>query len=429
MLETTIAIQMQRSTSVCALALIAATYTLWTPQTVFPQVPVFESLCESRSSIDWIGFGCLIFGLVSLAVWPVSRFQSGAIFLVLVSLVTLVCLNQHRFQPWAYQSGLFAATWLCCRDIPLRLNLMRYLIIGIYFYSAVGKLDFEFLHSVGQQMLGVMAKWFGHDPSKITDSSRIALVAVFPVVELAIAAGLACSKTRRVAGIFAIALHLALIAVLGPLGLNHRLGVLIWNGQFAVQAFLLFVVAQVADGTPEANVNGTVRGNILTRRVSEGVASVTRRVMIAMVVVVSIMPCSERFGIWDHWPSWALYAPHSSRVRVEVAGPSVQRLPASLAALVTATADDDGAMVWLPVPMDAWSLKTLDTPIYPQSRFQLGVARHIASEIDSEFQIRITIFGAADRFTGQRKMTTLEGDEEIAKASRLFWLNTMPRQR
>jgi hypothetical protein len=308
---------------------------------------------------------------------------------------------------------------------------MRYLIIGIYFYSAVGKLDFEFLHSVGQQMLGVMSKWVGQDLSEISDASRIGLVAVFPFVELAIAVGLAWTKTRRVAGIFAIALHLVLIAILGPLGLSHRFGVLIWNGQFAIQAFLLFVVAQVTDSAPKANVKGTVSGNILTRRVSEGVTSLTRRVVIAMVVVVSVMPCTERFGIWDHWPSWALYAPHSSRVRVEVASPSVQRLPASLAALVTPTVDgdDDGAMVWLPVPMDAWSLKTLHTPIYPQSRFQLGVARYIASEINSEFQVRIAILGAADRFTGQRKISILEGDEEIVKANQLFWLNTMPRQK
>jgi hypothetical protein len=148
-----------------------------------------------------------------------------------------------------------------------------------------------------------------------------------------------------------------------------------------------------------------------------------------MVVVVSIMPCSERFGIWDHWPSWALYAPHSSRVRVEIASPSVPRLPASLATLIKPSANDEEAAVWLQVPMDAWSLQTLDTPIYPQSRFQLGVARHIGSEINSEFQIRITILGTADRFTGQRKMLTLEGDERIAKSNDLFWLNSKPRRK
>lgn len=421
MQETTIAVQVQRWTSICALALIAATFTLWIPQKVFPQVPVFALLCDAPSAIDWIGLGCLILGLVASTTWPSSRLRSFVGLLILVSLVTLVCLDQHRFQPWAYQLGLFTAIWLVCRNVSLRLNLMRYVIVGIYFYSAIGKLDFEFLHSVGQQMLGAMAKWLGQDLSKIPDATRIAIVAVFPMVELAIAMGLLWTKSHRIAGCFAIALHLVLIAVLGPFGLNHRLGVLVWNGQFAGQAFLLFVVEQVADQDGGENANGSRATWLFS-----WMHCFQERLCIALVAVVSIMPCSERFGIWDHWPSWALYAPHSSRVRVEVASPGVQRLPASLAALVMPSANDEEATFWLPVPLDAWSLKTLDTPIYPQSRFQLGVARHIASELQSDFQIRITILGVADRFTGQRKISILEGDDEITKASGRFWLNTMP---
>jgi hypothetical protein len=301
---------------------------------------------------------------------------------------------------------------------------MRYLIIGIYFYSAIGKLDFEFLHSVGQQMLGAMAKWTGNDLATISDTSRLALVAVFPVVELAIAIGLLWTKSRRVAGVFAIGLHLVLIAVLGPLGLNHRPGVLIWNGQFAIQAFLLFVITQAADRQIEVNVNEA-------RQIwfFHWIHRIQESLCIAMVVVVSIMPCSERFGIWDHWPSWALYAPHSSRVRVEIASSSVERLPATLAGLVTPSADEEESVVWLPVPIDAWSLKTLDTPIYPQSRFQLGVAQYLVNEIDSEFQIRIAIYGPADRFSGKRKMSTLEGNEQIAKSNELYWLNSKPRRK
>jgi hypothetical protein len=421
MQETTIAIQMHRWTSMCALALIAVTYKLWLPQTVFPQVPVFEILCSSPSLVDWIGLGCMIAGLVASTIWPSSRIRSVAGFLILASLVTLISLDQHRFQPWAYQLGLFTTIWLCCCNIPLRLNLMRYLIVGIYFYSAAGKLDFEFMHSVGQQMLGAMAKWTGHELSKVPESSRIAMVAIFPIIELAIAMGLLWPKSRRVAGVFAIGLHLILIAVLGPLGLNHRLGVLIWNGQFAVQAFLLFVVPQIGLRDRKLDLAGPQQTSSCWKHY------IGERFCIALVAVVNVMPCSERFGVWDHWPSWALYAPHSSRVRVEVASPSVQHLPASLATLVNFSAIDEDAGVWLQLPMDAWSLKTLDTPIYPQSRFQLGVARHIASEIKSDFQIRVTILGTADRFTGQRKMSTLEGDEQFDKASDLFWWNTMPR--
>ena len=142
------------------------------------------------------------------------------------------------------------------------------------------------------------------------------------------------------------------------------------------------------------------------------------------------MPCTERFGIWDHWPSWALYAPHSSRVVVEVAAPSVRRLPADLVALINRpTPEADEMPVWVSIPIDAWSLQSLDTPIYPQSRFQLGVAQQVASVVDSEFQLRVTVLGTASRFSGRRQSTILEGNLEIANAGGNYWFNTIPRRR
>ncbi len=296
-------------------------------------------------------------------------------------------------------------------------------MVSIYFYSALGKFDFEFLHTVGQQMLGAMAKLVGQDSSTIPASMRLALVAVFPMTELAIALGLAWPKSRRIAGLLAIVLHFTLIAILGPLGLNHRLGVLIWNALFSVQAFYLFVVKQKTGPNngidalqPVRNSPGWLRG------FSQSLCS-------ALIAIVIVLPCTERFGIWDHWPSWALYAPHSSRVRVEVAGPSVGRLPSELAALIAQPSLPEGEMLdWVIVPIDAWSLRSLDTPIYPQSRFQLGVAKTIASLVDSESEVRVTILGTANRFTGQRQSQVHEGSTRIDKASLSYWFNAKPRR-
>ena len=296
-------------------------------------------------------------------------------------------------------------------------------MVSIYFYSAVGKLDFEFLHTVGQQMLGAMAKLVGQDSSAIPEPMRLALVTVFPLTELAIAAGLAWTKTRRIAGSLAIVLHFTLIMILGPLGLNHRPGVLIWNALFSVQAFYLFVVKQKTGHDNRIDAPQSVRSN------SGRLNVVSQITCIAMIAMVIVLPCTERFGIWDHWPSWALYAPHSSRVRVEVAGPSVGKLPAELNALIAQPSSEGGEMlVWVIVPIDAWSLRSLDTPIYPQSRFQLGVAKTFANLVDSESEVRITILGTASRFTGKRPSQVLEGSTQIEKAGADYWFNAKPRR-
>ncbi len=417
-----VVMRLQRWTAIFSLALIAATFRLWIPQTVFPQVPAFALLCDAPVWCDWILLGCLIVGLLFFAMGRSGYSNISGCLLVLVSLCALVCLDQHRLQPWAYQLWLFTVIWLCC-GIHVRLTWMRWLMISIYFYSALGKFDFEFLHTVGQQMLGAMIKCFGRDLPEIPSWQRLVLVATFPLAELVIAIGLAWPKGRRAAGMCAICLHLTLIWILGPLGLNHRLGVLLWNAQFAVQSYLLFVVRSVP--IAQCGIDPQAIAPKYFNRL-KGCAQTSCIVMIAIVIV---MPITERFGIWDHWPSWALYAPHSSRARVEVAAPSIHRLPTDLVALMKKpTTEEEEMLEWVVVPIDAWSLQSLDTPIYPQARFQLGVAKTIASVVDADGQVRVTVLGSANRFTGRRESEVFEEHSQLAKAGKNYWFSDAPRR-
>ncbi len=420
--ETDTSRYLQRWSAISAISLIAATYRLWIPQTVFPQVPAFEILCDAPAWLDLFCLASLLAGLVMLAIWRSEYLSKCGCGFVLATLTVLFSLDQHRLQPWAYQLWLFAAIWLCCGTC-FRLRLMQWLMVSIYFYSAIGKFDFEFLHTVGQQMLGGMVKLLGQDPVGMPSWLRLTLVSTLPLCELAIAGGLVWRKSRRVAGCFAIGVHLTLIVVLGPFGLNHRLGVLLWNAQFAVQAYLLFVVRRIPNGDQaKCEQQGALKSK---GRVQMGIQACCT----ALIAIAMIMPITERFGIWDHWPSWALYAPHSSRARVEVAGPTLNRLPAELVALVSKPSPEaDEMLEWVYVPIDVWSLESLDTPIYPQARFQFGVARQIASEINSEFQIRVTILSSASRFTGLSRSVIIDDIEGFNKAAAKYWLNTLPRR-
>ena len=421
--ETHIVRQLRRWTAVGRLALVAATWRRWTPQAVFPQIPAFEILCNAPAWIDWICLACLLTGLALLALGTPGRIETYGSLLVLVSLSVFFCLDQHRFQPWAYQLWLLNVIWTCCGS-RLCFHWMSWLTVSVYFYSALGKLDFEFLHSVGLQMLGVLFRIAGQDVSLVPPSMQIAMVTAFPCIELIIAICLATRKLRRVAGLSAIGLHLTLIVVLGPLGLGHRFGVLIWNALFAVQAYYLFVMPRTArhDNAHSEHCNAP--------NLSKWTKSSADMVCSTLIAVVMAMPATERFGLWDHWPSWALYAPHSSRVHVEVAAGSISRLPRELAALIQRPNGElDASLDWAKVPIDAWSLQTLDAPIYPQARFQLGVARHVTKQVDAEFQVRVTILGTANRITGLRQSKTIDTSVQIAEASMGdFWFNSKPRE-
>lgn len=333
---------------------------------------------------------------------------------LLTSLILLFSLDQHRFQPWAYELSLFCVIWMTCRN-DQRSRFMQWLLISIYAYSAVGKLDFEFLHTVGQQMLGVVARAFGTDVNNLPTTTRLGLVATFPLVEFAVAVGLASTlnkpRLRSVAAWSAIALHIGLIFILGPLGLNHRWGVLVWNTQVAIQVYWLFVREQAP--APE-------------------IAPWTWRQRLGAAAIASalVLPITERSGLWDHWPSWALYAPHSSRVQVEVTTPVIDRLPATLQPLVNSADTDAGDFkIWHEVPIGAWSLATLDTPIYPQARFQLGVAAHLAALVETDSQVRVVVLGPAARLDGKRRSETFTSQQQLLNASKRYWLNSLPRNR
>ena len=417
-----ISARLQRWTAAGSIALIAATWRLWIPQTVFPQIPLFSILCIAPAWCDWICLGCLLTGLIVLVAGISPRWNALGCILVLVSIPMLFSLDQHRLQPWAYQLTIFTTIWLLCRVKP-RLKWMQWLQISIYFYSALGKFDFEFLHTVGQQMLGALTKIAGRDASDIDASLRLALVAAFPTTEFAIALGLVWPKTRRLAGIFAIYLHLVLIVILGPLGLNHRLGVLIWNALFGIQAYYLFVVKRIEVS------NDRIVEQQRAPNTANGLVRSLQSLCRSLIVLVILLPCTERLGIWDHWPSWALYAPHSSRVSLEVAATSVHRLPTDLVALMNRpTTEAEEMLDWIKVPMDTWSLQSLNTPIYPQARFQLGVAQKIASIVEAEFQVRVTVLGTASRFTGRRQTNVYESKEQTIKAGDHYWFNCAPRR-
>jgi hypothetical protein len=425
MLEATIGERIERWTAISSLALVAVTWRLWTPQAVFPQVPLMSWFCQAPYWTDWWLLGGLVLGLLSLVIFQ-GPFKSTRVIqqssraVVLASLTGLFLLDQHRFQPWAYMLWLITAIFLTC-EAPYRLRYFQWLLIGIYFYSGIGKFDFEFLHTVGQQMLNAILKWLRIAPGDFSMPVRIGLVVVFPVFELVLALALMWKGLSRLTAICAILFHTGLILVLGPLGMNHRPGVLIWNIQIALQIYWLFVAHRQAAMLSPESVRVTSLG--WTN------AKWPQRAGLSLVALAVIMPLFERLGFWDHWPSWALYAPHSSRVHVEINSPAISKLPSELAKLTTAYngSEEDVLMVWSAVPIDAWSLETLDTPIYPQSRFQLGVARAILQKIEPEFSARIAILGASNRFYGKREVRWLENELQIAAVADEFWFNSQPR--
>src|SRR5205823_5256304 len=120
-------------------------------------------------------------------------------------------------------------------------------------------------------------------------------------------------------------MHGFLIIALSPWGHNHSVGVLIWNGFFMVQNWLLFP-SVVNLGAPLQAVICRVRKTsdqlLFEMKVPDREQTPRyARLSIAAwtwLAIPLLMPLFEPVGLWDHWPSWAVYAARPERTRMLV---------------------------------------------------------------------------------------------------------------
>ena len=161
---------------------------------------------------------------------------------------------------------LVTGSLLVCLPDKLCLTWLRRIVISIYIYSAVSKFDYQFVFTVGEQMLDVLLGFVGLETTGLPEWLQISLVLCLPMGELLIGGLLLFSRTRKLGGWLAIGLHASLLLVLGPWGLNHQPGVLIWNAWFIVQAWLLFASSKPNENQPASGSEDRLNFDQQTKR-------------------------------------------------------------------------------------------------------------------------------------------------------------------
>mgnify|MGYP003113355745 CR=1 FL=1 len=393
--------------------LIIVSYRLWLPPSwtqtsYYPAIP-FVALPAWLS--DWVS---LLLAPILVVMSTIVIVRRGAFSArvawscISLALAAGFLTDQHRLQPWAYQTFLYGWMFVLL-PTNMRIDAFRILTISIYLFSSLGKFDYQFLHTVGQEFLATGAKFTHLTIDQWSDRRRLIVVAGFPATELLIAILLMLPPTRRLGGCLAIAMHAGLMVLLSPWGMHHSLGVLVWNAVLAGQAYWLFV------RRPHSNTD-TIEMEAAAYR-SPGL------VVGGMLVILAVtLPLTERRGRYDrdawhldHWLSWALYSPHNSRVDVEVYEGVVNSLPA---AMQSAVSEDDDGDSWRKLDLGKLSLACRGVPILPQARYQLQLAIAMAEEFEWTHQIRGVSRSASDRRDGSRTEIWMSGLDEMKDAAR-----------
>jgi hypothetical protein len=407
--------RLRRVVALFALLLFASTWPLWTPQTAFPQVPLLFIAGQLSNWCDWLLFGLMLVAMaIVLFANSSSRWWRRGCALFVAAFVASVLIDQHRLQPWAYQFALVAAVLALVSD-RRGLSLLRILTIGIYVHSALSKFDFSFIETNGQYLVGGVTNVWGIDGEKWNPTQRRVVAAMLPLGELAVGVGLCFRITRRLALAFAVVMHALLMVALGPWSLDHELGVLIWNAYFIVQNVLLFWSSHTKTAVDQTPTEAFLAQMPSPLRVW------TARSIVALAMT---MPFLEPFGLFDPWPSWAVYASRPARARVLIDNDAKHRLPPELQPYVAQARFDD---LRCPVRVDRWSLDATHAPIYPSSRFSLGVALALARLPGLEDKVWVEFESAADRRTGKRTSRKVGGAYDLRLEAYHFWFNANPR--
>jgi hypothetical protein len=393
-----------RLLAVGQLALVAATWKLWTPQSVFPQVPLIRAACDWPGWFDWVCLAVLVGSSVAMLVVArrgrAGRMASAALA---VSLAGFFVLDQHRLQPWAWQFFLLAILLSLADDATTRRGWMG-LVISIYFWSAVSKFDYTFFHVQGPALLGGLKQAMGMRgmPNRWTEMLDIAGSVGLALGEMGVAVMLAWPRTRWLGLWTATIMHVALLAALGPLGLNHSSGVLLWNVFFIVQDWLLFR-GNVSLSSPDDG-GVLVQWGRWLRPLVTWPGPRSNRLALGVIAAAMALPVLESFGYCDHWLAWAVYSARSDSVSCNTAIPDFDSDDTNWPTTLRPEVIQCMSRFELTRPPEPgisfgnWSLNELDAPIYPQARFQVGVALALYVRGDVKWD-DLVIWTARERWT------------------------------
>ena len=393
-----------RGLGVVAWLLFLSTWRLWTPQTVFPQVPLFGWACHLPPSADWLGLLALGLFLVGVVFAPSLRWQQAALVGMALSIFWLAALDQLRWQASAYH---FTILRLMLAPLPARevWAWVRALTVSIYLYSGWSKLDLTFAETQGRKMLDQLASFVGLTLEGWPAWLLILLALLLPLAEILVGLGLLLPKLRRAALIASLLMHVMLLLVLGPWGLNHSGGVILWNLFFLWQNPLLFTRSAAPP----------------TSAPSFPLLTIPLRLLFSLVL---FLPLLEPWSLCDTWAAWALYAPRPDRLELYLHEDDVAHLP-PLAQRLTIPASNHYRRLLL----DRWTLLELNVPLYPEPRYQLGLALSLSHHLPFDHPLLLHSLSPSSRLTGHRHTTLLHGPHQISLSSHRYTLNAQPRDR
>ena len=335
------------------LSILALTPNLWLSSRAIPLVPLIPLIGPFPHPLD-IAF---LVVLILSVLYSLLRRSAGVLFLIAALLAVAGVQDQNRIMPWGYQ--LFVMYLVCGmgllsprtheRQATTR-NLLRIILICIYFWSGVLKINRAFLHVVAPSFLEPLSR-LGF-PSDVIDVLTVLFGIVAPFFEAGLAVALLFPASRKVAIVGIVCMHLLILGALGPLGVSYNSSVWPWNIMMMVLVPVLLWrdAPYVPDLLPLKRTFVTV----------------------GVLLAVGVLPALRIVHRWDTYLSFGMYVGNTPTGVVLITPEGVDKLPSDLRRHAVEGSPEG---THYEVSMHKWLLAELNSPPYPETRILLALAQ------------------------------------------------------
>jgi len=347
---------------------------LWLSTRLFPLSPVGDYLPTVPYPVDYIWFLSLLALLAAISFLPRSR---RLIFIFLCMALLLSLLDQTRWQPWFYQylfmlAAVGSLAWKRTEAASNRiaLNACRLIIVSIYLWSGLQKLNVTFVRETWPDMASFLSRFW----QDVAHNIPPFLILIIPLVEIGIALGLLTRRFRNGAVIVATATHVGILILLVVSGEN----IVVWPWNAAMVLFVWILFWQDKETTSRSVIAGKKPFHRL------------------ILILFGVMPAFSFIDLWDSYLSSALYSGNTHQAVIYVSESVMARLPMSI-----------HPHIWQEtkpffLDINRWAYGELHVPIYPEPRVYRHITRQICQYAEADSNIELRIKGRPDPLTGRR---------------------------
>jgi predicted DCC family thiol-disulfide oxidoreductase YuxK len=339
---------------------------LWIGPRSYPLAPVFDFLSQAVHPADYVLFAVL-FALAAVVVVSPTPQKFIAAFLAII--VVFCLFDQTRWQPWVFLYSFLLVTLALFSwnsdDVAGRnraFNIARLIVAGTYLFSGLQKINLNFVENEFPWIVSPITVVL---PAAAPALRWLGMAA--PFIQIAFAVGLLTRRFRRISLIAAVSMHVFILGMFGPLGLDWNNIIWPWTAAMAVLDIILF------SGKQEFSWRD--------------IAWSGRHAYHAGVLVVFIgLPLLSFVNLWDSYLSAALYSGNLTEAEIYTNDRGRSSLPETVRAHLVHSYDDTNVL-----NIQRWAIEDLNVTPYAEVRVYKKIAKDVCLRLQNSADLVLLV--------------------------------------